>query len=108
MPHGLAEVGRALDRVDDHLAVGGTATHAQRNLHTCIAEAPYLAIQLGLRFDLGVRNADHDIARFGGFLRYEWASGELSLSAGVAMDGPNSRWEETVGPFGTLSVLMRF
>jgi Cellulose biosynthesis protein BcsS len=51
---------------------------------------------------------DHDIARFGGFLRYEWATGELSLSAGLAMDGPSSHWHGPAGPFGTLSVLMRF
>jgi hypothetical protein len=51
---------------------------------------------------------DHDIARFGGFLRYEWATGELSLSAGLAMDGPNSRWEGSTGPFGTISILTRF
>jgi len=51
---------------------------------------------------------ESDIARLGGFLRYEWASGELSLSAGLAMDGPVSHWEGPVGPFGTFSVLMRF
>lgn len=51
---------------------------------------------------------ERDIARLGGFLRYEWASGELSLSGGLAMDGPISHWDGPVGPFGTLSVLMRF
>jgi hypothetical protein len=52
--------------------------------------------------------SDHDIARFGGFLRYEWATGEASLSAGLAMDGPNSHWEGQADLFGTISVLMRF
>jgi hypothetical protein len=51
---------------------------------------------------------DHDIARFGGFLRYEWATGELSLSAGLAFDGLGSHWEGPAGPFGTISVLTRF
>jgi hypothetical protein len=51
---------------------------------------------------------ESDIARLGGFLRYEWAAGELSLSAGLAVDGPVSHWEGPVGPFGTLSLLMRF
>jgi hypothetical protein len=52
--------------------------------------------------------ADGDIARVGGFLRYEWATGEVSLSGGLAMDGPNSDWEGPAGPFGTVSVLTRF
>jgi hypothetical protein len=51
---------------------------------------------------------ERDIARLGGFLRYEWESGELSLSTGLAMDGPISHWDGPAGPFGTLSVLMRF
>jgi hypothetical protein len=51
---------------------------------------------------------DHDTARLGGFLRYEWATGELSLSGGLAFDGPGSHWESPAGPFGTLSILTRF
>jgi hypothetical protein len=49
---------------------------------------------------------DRDVARLGGFVRYEWETGELSLSAGLAMDDPDSRRE--AGPFATVSVLMRF
>lgn len=51
---------------------------------------------------------DGDIARLGGFVRYEWPSGELSISGGLAMDGPASDWEGTAGAFGTVSLMMRF
>jgi hypothetical protein len=51
---------------------------------------------------------DSDIARLGGFVRYEWATGEASLSGGLAVDGPHSDWEGSHGPFGTISVLTRF
>jgi hypothetical protein len=46
------------------------------------------------------------LARAGGFLRYEWASGEVSFSGGVSFDG-----DERAGhteAFGTVSVLTRF
>jgi len=51
---------------------------------------------------------DRDIARIGGFMRYEWATGELSISGGLAIDGPASDWQGAPGPFGTVSVLTRF
>jgi hypothetical protein len=51
---------------------------------------------------------DHDIARIGGFVRYEWASGELSVSGGLLIGGPGSHWEGPAGPFGTVSILTRF
>lgn len=50
---------------------------------------------------------DRDIARLGGFVRYEWATGELSVSGGLAVDRLNSHWGP-LGPFGTVSVLTRF
>lgn len=50
----------------------------------------------------------YDTARIGGFVRYEWASGEASLSAGVSGDGPSSRAEGVQGPFATINVLNRF
>lgn len=45
-------------------------------------------------------------AYVGGFLRFEWGSGEVSVSGGVSLDG-----DERAGhgqPFGTVSVLTRF
>lgn len=49
---------------------------------------------------------DRDVARIGAFVRYEWETGELSLSAGLAMDEPDNHG--ATGPFATLSVLTRF
>jgi hypothetical protein len=50
---------------------------------------------------------EHDTARVGGFLRYEWATGEVSVSGGWAAEGS---WHERDGPapFGTVSLLTRF
>jgi hypothetical protein len=49
-----------------------------------------------------------DIARAGAFLRYEWASGEVSVSGGVAREGFDLVWDDTTGAYATLSVLTRF
>jgi len=43
------------------------------------------ALSVGLEAE-ATGNADGDIARAGGFLRYEWASGELSVSGGLSND----------------------
>ena len=51
---------------------------------------------------------DYDTARIGSFVRYEWATGEASLSAGFSGDGPGSGWVDVHGPFATFSVLTRF
>jgi hypothetical protein len=53
-----------------------------------------------------------NVARIGGFLRYEWTSGEVSLSAGLAVvegseAGPDRAGREP-GPFGTVTALTRF
>jgi hypothetical protein len=69
--------------------------------------------ELSLGLEGGVAGAseracDCDIPRLGGFLRYEWASGEVSLSGGVAVDGAMGEWEGRPEPFGTVSVLTRF
>ncbi len=50
---------------------------------------------------------ERDTARIGGFLRYEWATGEVSISGGWAAEGT---WLEREGPapFGTVSLLTRF
>jgi len=42
----------------------------------------------------------------GGFLRYEWAGGEVSISGGAFLDGDDH--EGSTRPFGTVSALTRF
>jgi hypothetical protein len=52
-----------------------------------------------------------DTSRVGAFLRYEWATGEVSISGGWAAEGPRwGRWHEaeSPAPFGTVSLLTRF
>jgi hypothetical protein len=51
---------------------------------------------------------DTDIARAGGFLRYEWASGEVSISGGFAREGFDGLPGDSSGAYGTVSVLTRF
>jgi hypothetical protein len=46
-----------------------------------------------------------DTARVGGFLRYEWASGEVSVSGGMAFEEER---DGASGAFGTVAVLTRF
>jgi len=55
-----------------------------------------------------VGNVDCDIGRAGGFLRYEWDGGEVSLSGGWASDGMRGDRDGTQGPYAVLSVLTRF
>ena len=49
-----------------------------------------------------------DIARMGLVLRYEWAGGEVSASAGIAREGFDILWDDTTGAYATVSVLARF
>src|SRR5262249_47224183 len=51
---------------------------------------------------------EHDTSRVGGFLRYEWLSGEVSVSGGWAAEGTWREREWPGGPFGTVAVLTRF
>jgi cellulose biosynthesis protein BcsS len=55
-------------------------------------------------------NREHDTGRVGGFLRYEWATGEVSISGGWAAGGSWGTWHDRDGPvpFGTVSLLTRF
>jgi hypothetical protein len=46
------------------------------------------------------------VAHAGGFLRYEWGSGEVSVSGGVSLGGDGREGDGQ--PFGTVSVLTRF
>lgn len=66
--------------------------------------------ELSVGLEGGVVSAlEREIARAGGFVRYEWQTGEASLSAGMAFDGLDNDWNGPhSGPFGTVSVLMRF
>ena len=64
-------------------------------------------------FSIGVEGGatgswDYDTARIGGFVRYEWANGEASLSGGFSGDGPGSGWVDVHGPFATFNMLTRF
>ncbi len=58
-------------------------------------------------------NVECDVARAGGFVRYEWATGEVSASTGWSNDslldsGPRSRLMQSSTPFATFSWLTRF
>ena len=65
--------------------------------------------QLSLGLEGGaVGSLDTDIVRAGGFLRYEWATGEVSVSAGLAREGFDFLWDDTTGAYATVSVLARF
>jgi hypothetical protein len=60
--------------------------------------------ELSLGVEAGAAgNDEYDNRRGGGFVRYEWASGEVSLSAGFSRDS-NGASE----PFATLNWLTRF
>lgn len=49
-----------------------------------------------------------DSSRLGAFLRYEWTTGEASISGGVALDDTQRDRDDEPGPFVTVSVLTRF
>ena len=58
-------------------------------------------------------NVECDVARVGAFLRYEWASGEVSASTGRSNDSlldgtQGSRLTQSSTPFATFSWLTRF
>jgi hypothetical protein len=63
-----------------------------------------------------VGNVECDIARFGGFLRYEWPSGEVSISGGISNDrlladglgASHFNLTQSSVPFATVSWLARF
>ncbi|KAB2911759.1 MAG: cellulose biosynthesis protein BcsS [Hyphomicrobiaceae bacterium] len=53
-------------------------------------------------------NEECDLARGGGFVRYEWARGEVALSAGLSGDRVGVATVRSTGPFATVSWLTRF
>jgi len=83
------------------------------SLHTAYGSRIRLGWRLSPQLSAGLEGGaagalETDVARVGGFVRYEWATGEASLSAGLSVDGPGSDRGDSRGPFGTLSVLARF
>ncbi len=82
-------------------------------LHDIYGTRARLGWRLWPELSIGLEGAatgtwDYDTARVGGFARYEWASGEVSLSGGLSGDGPRSGRVDVHGPFATFSVLTRF
>jgi hypothetical protein len=83
------------------------------SLHDAYGARVRLGWRLFPAFSLGLEGGaagalGTDVVRAGGFARYEWATGEVSFSGGLAVDGPRSDWESVQGPFATISVLTRF
>jgi hypothetical protein len=65
--------------------------------------------ELSLGFEGGAAGSlDTDIARAGAFLRYEWATGEVSVSSGMAFESFGGDWDGSRGGFATFSALTRF
>lgn len=105
---GVAEVWwNVTDRMWTSVDLSWGAPHAIYNGRVRLGWRLWPELSSGLEAG-SAGSEESDIARLGGFLRYEWDGGELSLSTGLAVDGPVSHWEGPAGPFGTLSVLMRF
>ena len=70
------------------------------------------ALSAGLEAGAG-GNVEADIARLGAFVRYEWASGEFTVSGGLANDSlladiGNPRTLDASVPYATVSWLTRF
>lgn len=83
------------------------------SLDTAYSSRVRLGWRLGPAFSAGLEGGaagalETDVARVGGFVRYEWASGEVSVSGGLAGEGPGSGLADVHGPFATLGVLTRF
>jgi len=121
-------------KVDDPESISGTEIGAKAVLETWwnITDRTWSSVDLswstlhdiyGARARLGWRlwpalsigveggatgSWNYDTARIGSFVRYEWATGEASLSGGFSGDGPGSGWVDVHGPFATFSVLTRF
>jgi hypothetical protein len=86
---------------------------AYGTLHDTYAGRTRLGWRFTPQFSVGLEggaagSSETDIARAGGFVRYEWAGGEASLSGGMAREGFDILWDDTTGAYATLSVLSRF
>lgn len=67
--------------------------------------APQISIGPELRYD---RNDAGSSARGGGFVRYQWAGGEVSVAAGVAGSMFGVGDDRDYAPYGTVNVLFQF
>lgn len=65
------------------------------------------ALSLGMEGG-ALGNQDYQIGRVGGFVRYEWANAELSLSSGVALNDFEGTSADSRGAYATFNVLTRF
>jgi hypothetical protein len=65
------------------------------------------ALSLGMEGG-ALGNQDYQIGRVGGFVRYEWGNGELSLSSGVAVNDFEGTSADSRGAYATFNVLTRF
>lgn len=98
-------------------------TGPRRNPDTGVADGVDYAgrLRLGWRLDqrlsagletgaggLLVPAMEPESVRAGGFVRYEWRSGVLSISGGVVGAGPGGGRDSADGPFAIVSVLTRF
>ncbi len=86
---------------------------AYGSLHDTYSARMRLGWRLTPELSLGLEGGaagslETDIARAGAFLRYEWGSGEVTVSGGVARQGFDLVWDDTTGAYATLSVLTRF
>lgn len=82
-------------------------------LHNIYGARARLGWRVGPELSVGIEGGatgswESDTVRIGGFVRYEWANGEASLSGGLSGDGPGSGWVDVYGPFATFNVLTRF
>ena len=79
-----------------------------------MAPAPGSAGGCGRKLSIGLEGGatgtwDYDTARVGGFVRYEWASGEaIRYRAASPATAPAAAGWMCTGPFATFSVLTRF
>jgi len=88
------------------------------SLHDTYAARARLGWRFGAKLSAGLEtgaagNVECDVARLGGFLRYEWSGGEVSVSGGASngklLDGLGAvDAAKSSVPFATLSWLTRF
>ena len=68
---------------------------------------PKLSIGPELRYDNNLDSGLGDwTGHFGGFIRYQWGSGEVSLAGGAARQSENGGVD--YAPYGTINVLYQY
>ncbi len=127
--HAVRPAGNAVLAIDDENAVQGSKRGLKGALETWLRlgewgfvqtdvnwSQPFQAYSARLRFGHRLNpawswgleaavfgNANHDQGRAGGFLRFEWSRGEISLSTGAGGDQ-----HEISGAYGSLNAMLRF